>query len=821
MSDFEKLSIFKERFDNKLDAYNTAIGTNEIEEISAMNFLSKLCRIRFGSYYAYKMNLINQDESNAPKTVNEVFQEANTYIAPYHSSKDTTRGGVTFATADAIIGQLKRESTKRGRGRSGLDIPTTPTNNPTTPTSPPSPPSPTSTSGSSSSSSTSTPTNQGSTRDLSNVECYNCNEMGHLARNCPKKGNLSGMTHKGKLPKWYEIGLDTMSQVNVCNPRLLTNIRPSQGSYRGLSGPTSTTTYEGDLNGFFPCQVCDTCSASILSAADVEDLYPITYQQGVSYTVHMGDRDLVFYRKDNLYVADFSDWITDAGLSMMTIEEREQIFSKKQVKQAQEAGKFLAQAGYPSEQTAVKLIRDGNIEGITVGVEDIKRYFEIYGEPLPSIRGKTTWKKSSVSEVYDEGIKDQQTIQTLTADVAWIGGVKFLTSVSDPMNLLTSGYVKSLGEITLGRSLQGHLDIYNMFGFQVRQVMVDPLKALEKLRGKFPGTEIDVTGANDHLPAIDIKIRRLKELCRTMIQSLDYPMPKCLIRFLVTYCVSRINTRSGSGGNVCPRVRLTGRKISYKREFALKFGDYVEVKADSVSNSMQARTMPCIALYPTTSINGAWRFLNLDSKLIISRSVYVIPKFTPDNVIKVMQELGRNGVIKAEDLDSNTGVADVDDEQPDIIELDFKEEESEERNIRTHKVDPNIIEALGTEIELEDTLLEERVDDEEEGNVGDDRVLTTRRSNRATAGKTSRYDGYVFTCVNATNESKIQAIKDELTQLLINKALKVIPWNQKDPTGETIPSFMLLKEKYDALGNFEKVKARLVCDGSKQSMTEN
>lgn len=62
---------------------------------------------------------------------------------------------------------------------------------------------------------------------------------------------------------------------------------------------------------------------------------------------------------------------------------------------------------------------------------------------------------------------------------------------------------------------------------------------------------------------------------------------------------------------------------------------------------------------------------------------------------------------------------------------------------------------------------------------------------------------------------------DELTQLLINKkALKVIPWNQKDPTGETIPSFMLLKEKYDALGNFEKVKARLVCDGSKQATTE-
>jgi hypothetical protein len=50
---------------------------------------------------------------------------------------------------------------------------------------------------------------------------------------------------------------------------------------------------------------------SILSQADVEDLYDITYEPGESYTVHMPNKDVTFVRKNKLYVADFSDWIDD------------------------------------------------------------------------------------------------------------------------------------------------------------------------------------------------------------------------------------------------------------------------------------------------------------------------------------------------------------------------------------------------------------------------------------------------------------------------------------------------------------------------------
>ena len=44
-----------------------------------------------------------------------------------------------------------------------------------------------------------------------------------------------------------------------------------------------------------------------MSQDDVENRYNVTYVKGVSYTVHMGTRDLVFLRRNKLYVVDISD----------------------------------------------------------------------------------------------------------------------------------------------------------------------------------------------------------------------------------------------------------------------------------------------------------------------------------------------------------------------------------------------------------------------------------------------------------------------------------------------------------------------------------
>ena len=296
---------------------------------------------------------------------------------------------------------------------------------------------------------------------------------------------------------------------------LFRSIRPGVGAYIGLKGESTETKMVGDLDGFFECQVCDNCAASVLCLSDVEAIYDVTYEPRIGFTVHMKNRDLIFKKHGKIYLADMRDWAIQAGYSMMTIQEKEAMYTRRQVQAAKKAGEFIENTGYPSQAEAIKLIRDGNLSNIPIEVADVKLFHEIYGEPIPSIRGKTTATKDvNLRDTYDSGLKLQVTEQTLTTDIMYVGGEKFVVSLSEPLNLIIVAHVKTLGQITLGHAIQGHLDILNMFGFRARMIRVDPLKALAALYGRFHGVEIDISGAGDHLPTVDIRIRRIKELAQ-------------------------------------------------------------------------------------------------------------------------------------------------------------------------------------------------------------------------------------------------------------------------------------------------------------------
>ncbi len=67
---------------------------------------------------------------------------------------------------------------------------------------------------------------------------------------------------------------------------------------------------------------------------------------------------------------------------------------------------------------------------------------------------------------------------------------------------------------------------------------------------------IDPCGVGDHVSKIDIRIRRLKEMYRTVKAGLPWVLPKSRIKDLMIYCVSRMNIQRTSAldGTVCPRV---------------------------------------------------------------------------------------------------------------------------------------------------------------------------------------------------------------------------------------------------------------------------
>jgi len=239
---------------------------------------------------------------------------------------------------------------------------------------------------------------------LAKMKCFNCGEKGHPAKSCPKKAKkedeeeeddeppMAGMTvaccvtsRYKCLHDYFKVCLDNGSQVSIVDSRLLINLRTACRTYHSMNGVAHTERI-GYLEGFFDCQACDSCPTNIISMARVEDIYPLTYSQGESITVHMDDRDLVFKRREGMYVADFSDWIVEdeermkevhTDLCLSTVEERESLYSRKQLRKAQEAGEYLRALGYPSMNDAINIVRHGNVRNIPYGVEDVRRFFDI------------------------------------------------------------------------------------------------------------------------------------------------------------------------------------------------------------------------------------------------------------------------------------------------------------------------------------------------------------------------------------------------------------------------------------------------------------
>jgi hypothetical protein len=162
----------------------------------------------------------------------------------------------------------------------------------------------------------------------------------------------------------------------------------------------------------------------------------------------------------------------------------------------------------------------------------------------------------------------QITYQDLTTEVMHVAGEKFLISICSPLGLLLMCHLKSENSQELGHGVQKHLNTLRSRSFDGKKISVDPHKSFQALQGSFPGVEIDPSGAGEHLDRIDTKIRRVKELMRSVVSGLPFRVPRERVKDLVTYAVGHLNLRSTEMlmSPECPRVRFTGQRPEYSTE---------------------------------------------------------------------------------------------------------------------------------------------------------------------------------------------------------------------------------------------------------------
>jgi hypothetical protein len=456
---FETLAQFSIRFSKTYKGYeNTVVlptGVKEAvsEKVRAMDFFNALDQGKYGTFKTSMLYGWNTKAITPPTTVNEIYRMAGSWVkvAP------KTEGGlaapyVTIEGEAALRGKMKRNGNpKKGNKEKPNEEPKKP-------------------------------------KDLSHIECHKCHEMGHYANKCPQKqadeggfvnatwqeeqegqmslsvrwedaevqevtvNNVMNAT-QGILPT--EVLLDTAADISVIHPMLLEDVQEAERKIRvkGVGGTQLIVKDTGKLDGFFKVYASTETKANVLSFAAVEAIYDITYVCGEAFVVHMPDRDLVFKKGNNLYVAE---WYAE-GTVESTVQENEVLYSKEQVCRAKEAHEFLKNSGYPSLGEAVHLLMDGNVRGVPMLMrEDLERAYKIYGEHPAYVRGKLTRKTVKHMPV-DVALRSSTKDLKVYADVMHIDTQWFLVSVSDPLNLTMQTKIDSESRNELGLALQGQL----------------------------------------------------------------------------------------------------------------------------------------------------------------------------------------------------------------------------------------------------------------------------------------------------------------------------------------------------------------------------
>jgi hypothetical protein len=85
-----------------------------------------------------------------------------------------------------------------------------------------------------------------------------------------------------------------------------------------------------------------------------------------------------------MYIANLSDWVVEDTsrvrelqheLSLMTVTDREAMYTHKEICKVLEVGEFLKALGYPTQAEASHIVSDSNVVNVPHSTADVKHFF--------------------------------------------------------------------------------------------------------------------------------------------------------------------------------------------------------------------------------------------------------------------------------------------------------------------------------------------------------------------------------------------------------------------------------------------------------------
>jgi hypothetical protein len=233
---------------------------------------------------------------------------------------------------------------------------------------------------------------------------------------------------------------------------------------------------------------------------------------------------------------------------------------------------------------------------------------------------------------------DLNTEVIMAADVMFVNGMPFVTTLSPKIKFSTLEYVPSWSEPNLIKSLLKIISLYKARGFQHNTALMDRKFECVRLELLGNGVNLNTTTASEHVPDIERHIRIIKEWARALRSTLPFKLiPGRMIIEMMAHVVLWLNAfppASGVSTTYSPRTIMTGTALDFEKHCQLPFGAYSKVHEDrDKTNTMHERTQAAICLGPTANFQGSSKFLSLQTgKRITRKQLKELP--IPASVIK-------------------------------------------------------------------------------------------------------------------------------------------------------------------------------------------
>mmetsp|Transcript_8146 Transcript_8146/g.11879 ORF Transcript_8146/g.11879 Transcript_8146/m.11879 type:complete len:557 (+) Transcript_8146:2397-4067(+) len=300
---FESIITYKERFNAALKGYKDQKNPDMDEKDIGMDFFKGLDDNRYATFKTDLTNQLTLKSIEQPENLNAMYLLANQWLTT--KTKNPTGTATTFTTTCDRQEPRKpnRNNNKNKRDKKNNEK--------------------------QEKSESDEKQVEKKEKDLSHIECFACGENGHYANACPTRSNKQDEEERGAHLTWnantfatYQVLnvsqegsfncrkpvlLDNQANISIFHPDMLRDLKDAGEEIKvnGVGGHQFTVTKTGYLDPLFRVYASDHTHANILSLAEVEERFLVTYAPQENFIVHLPMTDIVFNRINGMYVADW------------------------------------------------------------------------------------------------------------------------------------------------------------------------------------------------------------------------------------------------------------------------------------------------------------------------------------------------------------------------------------------------------------------------------------------------------------------------------------------------------------------------------------